>query len=107
MNCKNVQASLSAYLDRELPCEEIQAIREHLYDCERCQEEESSLNALKQLLRGAPTVEPPAEFEDRLIANVFGAKEEGHLPAKISYLLVSGVAAAAMLATLCVLSALG
>jgi anti-sigma factor RsiW len=108
MNCKNVQASLSAYLDRELDREEMLEIRQHLADCERCSEEEASLSSLKHLLRDVPSYEPSAEFEQRLVSNVLGAPAEtGNVVTKVSYLLVSSVAAAAMLATLVVLSALG
>jgi anti-sigma factor RsiW len=108
MNCKNVQASLSAYLDREMSRDESLEIREHLADCERCREEEAALVCLKQLLRGVPTVEPDEAFESRLTSAVFGGKATTtHAPTKVSYLLVSGVAAAAMLTTLVLLSAIG
>jgi anti-sigma factor RsiW len=108
MNCKNVTANLSAYLDRELSREEMLDIRGHLSDCERCREEEASLNSLKQLLRDVPSVEPSSDFETRLTAAVLGGRTEtAPTHAKVSYVFVSGVAAAAMLATLVVLSALG
>jgi anti-sigma factor RsiW len=108
MNCKNVQTSLSAYIDRELPREDSLDIREHLAGCDRCREEEASLLCLKQLLRDVPTFEPDSEFESRLTAAVFGAKPApAKVQSKVSYLLMSGVAAAAMLTTLMLLSALG
>lgn len=70
MNCKSVQAYLSAYLDGELCGHESIAVRDHLSRCDECRVEEHQLRALKHLLQGLPTYQPAPGFEDRLVANV-------------------------------------
>ena len=70
MNCKAVQASLSAFIDREVGPIELMQIRAHLADCAVCGREEQDLRCLKSLLSGIPTPEPDAAFEARLLSGI-------------------------------------
>lgn len=104
MNCKHVQTYLSAYLDKELTRSEMLEIRAHVSSCDECQEEEAGLIALKSFLESTPVVEPPADFEDRLLTSVFGDRSpEAVQRQRISYWTLTGVAAAAMICTLLIL----
>ncbi len=68
MNCKAAVEMLSAYLDRELPPQERDAVRAHLADCHDCRVEERDLRALKGLLLGVRAPEPAPDFEQRLMS---------------------------------------
>lgn len=70
MNCKTTVEMLSAYLDRELPTAERDAIRAHLADCDGCRTEERDLRALKGLLLGVRAPEPAPDFEMRLMSSL-------------------------------------
>lgn len=100
MNCKAVQACLSAFIDREVDVNEMRCIRAHLADCECCRREESDLRCLKSLLSGAPCFEPPADLESRLMSGIrrpaqrTGNRAVGRLG---QFALVASVAAAVML----------
>lgn len=97
MNCKNVQQSLSAYLDQELPGSEMLRMRSHIHHCPMCQEELEVVRALKNLLASAPIVEPEEGFELRLKVRL--AQEvvsEKRATLKLSTLACVSLAAAAM-----------
>lgn len=66
MNCKAIEAKLSAFVDGELTGVEMLEIRRHLACCKPCCEEERELRALKSILTLAPAIEPSAEFEAKL-----------------------------------------
>jgi len=104
MNCKQTQDRLSAYVDRELSSPEMLQVREHLFACRQCQEEELEYRCLKQLLVSGPTPEPTVDFEGRLVKSVLGPdpvlRAERKRPA---YLVAAFAAAAAMAATLLIL----
>ena len=70
MNCRSVQQFLSAYVDRELPGVQMLEIRSHLFGCPVCMREEVELKVLKALLSNSTLVEPPPEFEERLMARI-------------------------------------
>lgn len=70
MNCKTVQARLSAYLDRELSGDELLRMRAHLAECEECRLEESQLRTLKSMLGEMSAPEPPDDLAERLCAGV-------------------------------------
>jgi anti-sigma factor RsiW len=104
MNCKSVQTNISAYLDQELTRSEMLEIRAHIAGCETCQEEELSVLTLKSLLCEGPTVEPSADFEERLLLSVMGDRSPAaQQRQKISYWMLTSVAAAAMIFTLLIL----
>jgi len=70
VNCKTIQANLSAYIDRELGHNEFYEVRAHLVSCRECQIEEQDLRCLKSLLSAIPSPDPSADFEDRLIGSI-------------------------------------
>ncbi|MDR7402444.1 MAG: anti-sigma factor [Armatimonadota bacterium] len=53
---------LSAYLDRELPPDDEQEVREHLAGCDACQEELRRLQAVRAILRRLPEPRAPADL---------------------------------------------
>lgn len=105
MNCKGVQASLSAYLDRELSGEEMIDVRAHLVRCPECQDEEQSLRSLKRLLCGLEAPDPAPDFQARLLARVHkGSRGSVRERLRPSVSLFAGVAAGAMAITLALLT---
>ena len=95
MECSQVRASLSAYLDQVLDQQESALIKNHLQDCSGCREEWEALQETMTIINTMDDVEPPADFHNRLL----GRLKQVQRPAKVSvwrkYRWV--VAAAAML----------
>ena len=87
LECKEIFAQLSAYLDAELPaatCEEIQA---HIADCPPCVEFVNSLRRSVELCHGHAGAEQPAplagEARERLLAayrEMMAARQHGETP---------------------------
>ena len=104
MNCKNVESSLSAYVDNELTGRDMLQVRDHLAACPACREELDVVESVKRLMSATPVPEPVIGFEDRLVANVLAATARPE-PAqrRTSFVFLSGVAAASMVATFVVL----
>lgn len=94
MTCKSVQQSLSAYIDRELSGGEMLQIRSHLHRCPACLAEETALRNLKRHIADAPTVEPPAGFELRLLEAIRN-EQVAHKRSTVSLSTLVVVAAAA------------
>ncbi len=67
MNCKHIQSVLSAYIDGELPGDEMLAVRSHIHDCSVCSNELESCRKLKMLLSSLPHVEPDNYLEEKLL----------------------------------------
>lgn len=102
MNCKSVQAYLSAYLDGELSGHESIVVRDHLGRCPDCRAEEQQLRSLKHLLQGLPTYQPSPDFEDRLVSRVRGADSVRRYRFQIDWRLAGGFAMASALAAFAV-----
>lgn len=101
MNCKNAQAMLSAYIDRELTGGEMARMRRHLCECRCCGAEAAELQRLKEVLASVPGVEPPAGFEERLFSAVLAPpKPAPKTTWRESWPLVTGVGLAAAAITL-------
>lgn len=62
MNCKQIEALLSPYLDGMVESEDQSLIEEHLRQCPACREELQQLQALQVLLRSLPELEMPETF---------------------------------------------
>jgi len=101
MNCKNVQSLLSAYLDEELSGREMLDIRQHLHDCGDCGHELRCIEGVKRIL-GSAVPEPSPDFEDRLVSHVLSASPTPN-ERRTSFLTLSLIATASMIATLLVL----
>ncbi len=106
MNCNNIESLLSAYIDEELTGREMLRIREHVARCASCQDELTTIEAVKCLMSGTNIPEPTPDFENRLVANVLGAVMERPAARRFNVLALTGIAAASMLATLLVLHGL-
>lgn len=104
MNCKNVQARLSAYVDRELVGTEMFEMRDHLDECADCRAEETEFRILKRFLGGVAPVQPSSDFADRLVLGVLGTEYvERNEPKRRTGYVYAFAAAAAMVATLLIL----
>ncbi|MBV6458211.1 MAG: hypothetical protein HONBIEJF_01336 [Fimbriimonadaceae bacterium] len=66
MNCNNVNAKLSAYLDGEVCGTEMMMIRSHLQYCDSCRQELEEMRNIKLLLGALPGAEPNDTLVDRL-----------------------------------------
>lgn len=72
MNCKNINKSLWAYIEKELSARDIKEIQQHLKNCTSCREEyESMLNYQKEL-KVLKKVKAPSD----LLENVHNRLEE-------------------------------
>ena len=104
MNCKAVQANLSAYIDRELGGREMLAIRDHLGECAVCRREESEVRQLKALLGSWKSREPSVFLEERLLDAVRRDAMPSRAPAyrrlPWAFAMVAGVAMVATLVAL-------
>ncbi len=69
MSCERWEPLYSAFLDRELPATDGEALREHLTTCSACREELESLQSLSQVLSvGANSAEADPGFITRFRA---------------------------------------
>ena len=70
MNCDEIQAQLSEYLDRSLGAAPMALVEEHLAACPSCREETELLSETISQVAVLPTVEPPLGFTQRVMAHV-------------------------------------
>lgn len=77
MNCKEVQANLSFYLDQELSVDEMNQIKTHLDYCSACREELASLQETVSLLSSLDEIIPPASFRQELFAKLEKTATQG------------------------------
>jgi anti-sigma factor RsiW len=70
MNCEEIQAQLSDYLDRSLGAEPTALVEEHLAACPPCREEIELLGESIRQVAALPLVEPPLGFTQRVMAHV-------------------------------------
>ena len=73
MNCRRVNALLSAYIDKELTGFEMLQIGQHLSDCSECSCELNSLLSIKSMLSSLPVSEPDPAWLQSLSATVHDA----------------------------------
>ncbi len=97
MNCSAVCNALSAYIDRELPGQQMLSIRDHLNACPQCHQEWKELSSLKSQLERMPMVEPPTDFEERILRIVrTGDDIPKPKPATAGLLIATSIAAAVL-----------
>ena len=90
---------ISAYIDRELPGKQMLSIRDHLNSCPECHQEWQELSSLKGRLGTLPLVEPPADFEDRVLRLVRQSQTPAPVkftPAYAGMVIATSVAAACL-----------
>jgi len=73
VNCRRTSSLLSALIDGELCGAEAVRVREHIQKCDCCRREYESLLQTKRMLSGLQVVEPPPDFERRLVASLQNA----------------------------------
>lgn len=66
MNCEEIRAKLSLYLDHMLSQKEAQLIAEHLHSCESCEKEAGELSQISRLLGQIPQKPVPDAFWQRM-----------------------------------------
>lgn len=74
MECEGIKESLSAFLDGELTEEESSNVRDHLERCPACRREIEAFRKVSALYRDLEDPEPPADLEERVLAEVGGIR---------------------------------
>lgn len=70
MNCKDIENSLSLYLDNLLSPGDKRAVEEHLKLCPQCSKALADLKKTAAMTQGLSEVEPPLWFKQRIMARV-------------------------------------
>jgi anti-sigma factor RsiW len=70
MSIHRIQHDLSAYLDGELPPEEMADVRRHVAQCQACQDELEELRSTKKLLSRLAQPELPPDFARELWSRI-------------------------------------
>jgi Predicted integral membrane protein (DUF2275)/Putative zinc-finger len=70
MNCEEVQAQLSDYLEKALPTADVKIIEAHLSACALCRMETDHLSECIHQVASLPIVDPPIGFTQRVMAHV-------------------------------------
>jgi anti-sigma factor RsiW len=104
MNCETWKDKLDAYVDGELPEQELAAVDEHLSTCRDCAAEAFRRMQMKRAMRAAAMrFTPPAELRQRIEKNIAGKPKRAALwmsPAfafAVALVLLIAVSAAVML----------
>ena len=90
MNCRQVQESLSAYLDGELPAPQHELVTRHLAGCETCRREYQVWQQLWKALVAEP-VSAPADLTARVLARLPGRRPSWWQPMALAASLVIGI----------------
>lgn len=69
MNCTNLEARLSDYLDALLPAVEVEAVEAHLVSCDSCRQLHEDMAAVIGWGRNFPVFRAPEWLVSRIIAN--------------------------------------
>jgi anti-sigma factor RsiW len=95
VNCQIVQNSLSAYLDRELPGDQMIALRSHLASCPECGSELESLRAVKSGLASLTVHEPRAGLVEDVLRHV-RTQDQPTVRVPVGTMVATSVAAAVL-----------
>src|ERR1700686_923335 len=66
MECSNLRQRVSAYLDQDVPEEELREMRQHMSDCGPCARETERYQRVREALRTLPQAAVPSELAMRL-----------------------------------------
>jgi anti-sigma factor RsiW len=100
VTCRVVIDTLSAYIDRELPAAEREAVRRHLHGCPGCSSAHERLAEAWTLVAEAPRVSPRVDLWPRIEARLeaerrwpawLGRLAWSPLPALATLMLVAGL----------------
>lgn len=67
MNCREIQADLSAYIDRELSSEASEGVRSHLVACAQCRAEHERMSGAWLALEAWEDVKPPEKLRKKIL----------------------------------------
>src|SRR3954467_14982394 len=70
MDCREFRKKHVAFVDDVLPAIDMEALRRHLVRCPRCSRQDTAIRRSLMLVRNLPTIEPSAEFMNRLSARL-------------------------------------
>jgi hypothetical protein len=108
MNCQEVQAQLSDYVDLSLKDAQVALVHEHLAICSPCREEAELLGETIREVAALPVVETPLGFTQRVMSHVREIDAQptfwqrffiGKIPARATALVAVGIFAVYLLQT--------
>jgi hypothetical protein len=108
MNCQEVQAQLSDYVDRSLGDAQVALVHEHLAICSPCREEVESFGEIIREVAALPEIETPLGFTQRVMSHVREIDAQpsfwqrffsGKIPAQATALMAVGILAVYLLQT--------
>ncbi len=70
LDCGSCGNRLQEYLDGTLEKKSSLQVFLHLRDCDSCQQEHDQAVNLFQMLEGLPDLQPPADFDEKILASV-------------------------------------
>ena len=70
MDCRQFRNKHVAFVDDVLPAIDMEAMRRHLTRCPKCSRQDTAIRRSLMLVRSLPTIEPSAEFMNRLSARL-------------------------------------
>jgi len=70
MDCRQFRNKHVAFVDDVLPAIDMEAMRRHLTRCPKCSRQDTAVRRSLMLVRNLPTIEPSAEFMNRLSARL-------------------------------------
>jgi hypothetical protein len=76
MDCKQFRKDHLAYLDDTLPGEVMAAAQRHVMQCDGCAAHDTLVRRSLMVARSLPTLEPSADFQQRLRARLAECREE-------------------------------
>ncbi len=66
MDCRQFRNKHVGFVDDVLPAIDMEAMRRHLTRCPKCSRQDTAIRRSLMLVRNLPTIEPSAEFMNRL-----------------------------------------
>lgn len=76
MDCKHFRKNHLAYLDDTLPGEVMAAAQRHVMQCDGCAAHDTLVRRSLMVARSMPTLEPSADFQQKLRARIAQCREE-------------------------------
>ena len=85
MDCRFFKDKMGAYLEGELPAGDLSAFKGHLETCPQCRKDLEDLEKTRAYLGALEEVEPPAWFEQKVMAGVREAHEKKSVWRRLFY----------------------
>lgn len=70
MDCREFRKKHVPFVDDVLPAIDMEVMRRHLVRCPKCSRQDTAIRRSLMLVRNLPTIEPSAEFMNRLSARL-------------------------------------